>query len=144
MLRKILESHDVTTTAALALYWKSVAKSHTQWDELTVQKGPRQKDLFKDDIMQTLVAQDDTLAQKAREVLPIKMWLPLATRTRFFRRTLSHHIKTNGIQQVILLGGVLDTLAARKEKYPRQHDVKFFEVDHATLLKAKESIYDAQ
>lgn len=144
MLRKILESHDVTTTAALALYWKSVAKSRTQWDELAVQKGQRQKDLFKDDIMQQLVSQDDMLAQKAREVLPIKMWLPLATRTRFFRRALSHHIKTNGIQQVILLGGGLDTLATRKEKYTHHYGVQFFEVDHAALLTAKAALYHAQ
>ncbi|OGT56903.1 MAG: methyltransferase [Gammaproteobacteria bacterium RIFCSPHIGHO2_12_FULL_42_10] len=140
MFRKILDQHNVTTTAALAIFWKDVAKSKANWGQLCVQQGGREKDLFKDEYMSLFV--DDAVTAEGQIKLNEKMWLPLATRTRFFRRTISYFVKAeNHVKQVILLGGGLDTLSVRKVKYTRDHDVKFFEVDQAELLLAKAELY---
>jgi methyltransferase (TIGR00027 family) len=139
MLRKLLEEHTVTTTALLANYWKLIAKAKENWQEICLERGERQKDLFKDPLMQHFV--DPVIKSEAEHRLDKRMWLPLATRTRFFRRTISRAVKHKDIKQIIILGSGFDTLPARKLKYSEQFGVKFFEVDQPNLLECKRMIY---
>ncbi len=140
MLKALLESHNVATTALLANYWKDVAKSKTNWPELCQEEGKREKDLFKDPNLQHFI--NEEVQAEAESRLDKRMWLPLATRTRFFRRTVSDTIKTKDVQQVVILGSGFDTLPVRKAKYTQNHGVRFFEVDQPELLSCKKAIYD--
>jgi methyltransferase (TIGR00027 family) len=138
MLRRLLRAHNVATTALLANYWKHEAKAKKNWGKLCQQPGTREKDLFKDDLMPHFI--DDEIKKHATR-LPEKMWMTLATRTRFFRKTISQSIKKDGIKQVIILGSGFDTLPARKKKYTTESGVQFFEVDQADHLACKAAIY---
>jgi len=134
-LEELLQEHDVATTALLTNFWKDEARQKHRWDELTVKPGTRQKDLYKDDFLRYFY--NPNIAEEAKTRLNHKMWLPLATRTKYFRKTLSQLIKNEGIEQVLILGSGFDTLAVRKSKYP----VQYFEIDYAKILACKESIY---
>lgn len=141
MLRK-----GVSSTALLALYWKHIAKDH--WDQLCQHKGVRKKaHLFKDPVMDQWINEfmgDEVKAavkEEAERILKKPMWLPLATRTRFFRRTIANYVKSQQITQVISLGSGCDTLAVRKTKYSTDYGVKFFEVDNPSILDFKQSTY---
>ena len=134
----LLKEHNVATTALLANYWKFKSKNRNNWSELTIQQGERSKDLFKDELMQHFVNTDIQI--EAEQRLDKRMWLPLATRTRFFRHTVSDAVKNKGIEQIIILGSGFDTLAVRKAKY----NVKFFEIDQPAILNCKEHIYAEQ
>lgn len=136
-LEQLLADHDVATTALLTNYWKDQARSKNQWPELTIQQGSRPKDLYKDSYLSWFYNQD--IAEEAQNRLDKRMWLPLATRTKYFRQTLSQLIKEEEIKQVLILGSGFDTLAVRKKKYP----VTFFEIDYAKILACKESIYQS-
>lgn len=138
MLKKIMQEHNVATTALLSNFWKREAKMKKNWPSLCIEEGVREKDLFKDDLMEHFI--DPAIQIEAEQRLDKRMWLPLATRTRFFRRTVSRAVRT-GIQQVIILGSGLDTLAARKAKYTKDFAVKFFEIDQEKILSCKEAIY---
>jgi methyltransferase (TIGR00027 family) len=141
MLRSILNEHNVSTTAALANYWKHEAGKVENWPDICQAKGNRTKPLFKDNLMQYFI--DEAVCKEA-EVdagLNKKMWLSLATRTRFFRQTISKHIDESDIKQILVLGSGFDTLAARKLSYTNEKEVAFFEIDQANLLKCKASIY---
>lgn len=140
MLKKLLETYNVATTALLANYWKHAAKSKSNWPEFTQEQGEREKDLFKDTNLAHFI--DADVQREAEARLDKRMWLPLATRTRFFRRTVSHAIKTQDIKQVVILGSGFDTLPVRKSKYTRNFGVKFFEVDQPELLSCKQAIYE--
>jgi len=140
MLKKLLETYNVATTALLANYWKHVAKSKNNWSELSQEQGEREKDLFKDTNLERFI--DDDVRREAETRLDKRMWLPLATRTRFFRRTVSEAIKTQDIKQVVILGSGFDTLPVRKSKYTQNFGVKFFEVDQPELLGCKQAIYE--
>lgn len=135
ILEQLLAEHDVATTALLTNYWKDKARSYDQWQDLTIQPGSRTKDLYKDNYLSWFYNQ--SIAEEAENRLDKKMWLPLATRTKYFRQTLSLLIKERGIQQVLILGSGFDTLAVRKKKYP----VRYFEIDYAKILTCKENIY---
>lgn len=137
--KKASEFEGVSKTSFLASYWKNKAKSKDNWPELVQKPGARSKDLFKDSFMTHFV--DPEIGDEAERLLDKKMWLPMATRTRFFRRTISQAVKKQEVKQVILLGGGLDTLAVRKKKYSELFDVKFFEVDQANILNCKQDIY---
>lgn len=141
MLEEILKSFGVPLTAALASYWKDKAKSKENWHELTITQGKRDKDLIKDNLYQLFYT--PAIAKEAELRLDKRMWLPLATRTRYFRRTVSEAIKTQGIQQVLILGSGFDTLAVRKSKYTTQYGVKFFEIDKPEILECKNAIFEA-
>lgn len=134
-LEALLAEYNVATTALLAIYWKNVAKQKVEWPTLTQQQGGRDKDLFKDPIMPLFINDDIKVAAEAR--LNRMQWLPLATRTLYFRRIVSAGIKKDSITQVLILGSGFDTLAVRKKKY----GVSFFEIDQAKLLQCKEAIY---
>lgn len=127
----------VSSTAMLAIYWKNEARKKERWDAICIEKGDRKVDLFKDELMAYFCNGD--IKQAAETRLDKRMWLPLATRTRFFRRTLSHYVKcpSSSIKQVILLGGGCDTLPARKADYP----VRFIEIDKAEVLEVKQRVY---
>ena len=140
MLRKLLDEHDVSTTALLANYWKSVARRKENWDRICQQKGARDKDLFKDDFMEYFI--DEAVAAAGNERLDKKMWLPLATRSRFFRKTVSRHVKQGEAEQVIILGSGFDTLAVRKQKYTEAYGAKFFEIDKPNVLACKQAVYN--
>ncbi|WP_419420541.1 class I SAM-dependent methyltransferase [Legionella sp. D16C41] len=139
MLKKILNSYNVATTALLANYWKYEAKTKENWQKLTQKQGNRQNDLFKDSIMENFI--NEEIKEEADARLDRRMRLPLATRTRFFRHTISNAVKHNDVKQIIILGSGFDTLATRKEKYSKQFGVQFFEIDQPQILKAKEAIY---
>lgn len=139
MLSKILEEHNVATTSLLANYWKYKAKSKENWSTLCQEKGERENDLFKDMLMQHFV--DPNIQTEAEQRLDKRMWLPLATRGRFFRRTVSEAVKHKDVKQVIILGSGFDTLPARKSKYTRDFGVRFFEIDQPQILECKEAIY---
>ena len=139
MLKALLETHNVATTALLALYWKHIAKSKENWPEVCQTTGSREKDLFKDDYLKLFI--NDDVKHEAEQRLDKRMWLPVATRTRFFRRTVSEAVKKQNIQQVIILGSGFDTLPVRKSKYTQNTGVRFFEVDQPELLSCKEAIY---
>lgn len=142
MREKILKDHNVATTSLLANYWKNEAKSKENWPTLTQKQGTREKDLFKDPLMQNFV--NEQVKEEAEQRLDKRMWLPLATRTRFFRQTVSDVVKNKEIKQVIILGSGFDTLPARKIKYTQQFGVRFFEIDQPQILKCKERIYAEQ
>lgn len=142
MQEKILKEHNVATTSLLANYWKNQAKSKENWPTLTQKQGTREKDLFKDPLMQNFVSEQ--VKEEAEQRLDKRMWLPLATRTRFFRRTVSDAVKNKEVKQVIILGSGFDTLPARKMKYTQQLGVRFFEIDQPQILKCKEQIYAEQ
>ncbi len=139
MLETILKENNVATTALLANYWKYQAKSKANWPIMTQKPGDRNRDLFKDTLMQHFINED--VRQEAEARLDKRMWPPLATRTCFFRRTISNAVKSKEIKQVILLGSGFDTLPVRKEKYTKNHHVRFFEVDQKNILTCKEQIY---
>lgn len=139
MLIELLKEYNVATTALLANYWKLVAKSKENWPELCQDKGEREKDLFKDTLMQHFV--DSNIQAESEQRLDKRMWLPLATRGRFFRRTVSESVKNKEVRQVLILGSGFDTLPARKSKYTRDLGVRFFEVDQPQILACKEAIY---
>lgn len=141
MLRKLLEEHNVATTALLANFWKHEAKAKANWAALCQEPGARPNDLFKDDLMSHFI--DADVKTEAEIRLDKRMWLPLATRTRFFRREVSKSIKDKDVTQVIILGSGFDTLAVRKTKYTAEYGVKFFEIDQPPLLECKEKIYAA-
>jgi methyltransferase (TIGR00027 family) len=136
-LEQLLADHDVATTALLTNYWKDQARSKNQWHELAIQQGTRPKDLYKDSYLAWFYNQ--AIAEEAANRLDKRMWLPLATRTKYFRQTLSQLIKEEEIRQVLILGSGFDTLAVRKKKYP----VTFFEIDYAKILACKASIYQS-
>jgi methyltransferase (TIGR00027 family) len=138
-LNDILSKHDVATTAPLTNYWKDVARQASNWEQIAIQRGSRTKDLYKDPLLSLFYNQ--ATAQEAQNRLDIRMWLPLATRSKYFRKTLSHLIKTQNIKQVIILGSGFDTLAARKQKYTEVYGVQFFEIDHEKILNCKAEIY---
>lgn len=139
MLKKILEEYNVATTALLANYWKNEAKSKENWPGLTIKQGKREKDLFKDANMQYFV--NDDIKKEAVERLDKRMWLPLATRTRFFRHTIADAVKNKEVKQIIILGSGFDTLAARKIKYTEKFHANFIEIDKPEILNCKEKIY---
>lgn len=143
MFRKLLEDHNVATTALLANFWKHEAKSKEKWAEICQQQGQREKDLFKDDFMQHFIDPEVEAEVKAdaEQRLDRKMWLSLANRTRFFRQEIAKAVKEKGIKQIIILGSGFDTLPVRKSKYTSDFGVKFFEVDQPQLLECKEKIY---
>lgn len=141
MLEEILKSFGVPLTAALASYWKDKAKSKDNWHELTIHQGKRDKDLIKDNLYQLFYT--PAIAQEAELRLDKKMWLPLATRSRYFRRTISEAVKTQGIQQILILGSGFDTLAVRKAKYTKDYGVKFFEIDKPEIMECKHAILTA-
>lgn len=138
-IKNILEENDVATTALLINYWKNKARQKTNWPLLTQQQGTREKDLFKDSIMPLFI--NEQVENDAKLRLDERMWLPTATRGRFFRRTVSDGVKHKGVKQIILLGSGFDTLAARKEKYTKQFGANFFEIDQDKILKCKAQIY---
>lgn len=142
MLLKLLETHNVATTALLTNYWKSVAKSKENWAALSIKPGVRENDLFKDEFLQHFIDTDGRTKHAAEERLDLRMWLPLATRTRFFRRTVSDAVKSKRVEQVIILGSGFDTLAVRKSKYTSDFGVRFFEVDKPNVLACKRDIYE--
>ncbi|ARB91821.1 class I SAM-dependent methyltransferase [Legionella longbeachae] len=142
MREKILKDHNVATTSLLANYWKNEAKSKENWLSLTQMQGTRENDLFKDPLMQNFV--NEQVKEEAEQRLDKRMWLPLATRTRFFRQTVSDAVKNKEVKQVIILGSGFDTLPARKIKYTQQFGVRFFEIDQPQILKCKEQIYAEQ
>ncbi|WP_131780927.1 class I SAM-dependent methyltransferase [Legionella gresilensis] len=139
MLKKILNDYNVATTSLLANFWKNEAKKKENWPTLTQKQGKREKDLFKDAEMVQFVNED--IKQEAEQRLDKRMWLPLATRTRFFRRTISDAVKHKDVKQIIILGSGFDTLATRKAKYTQQFGTRFFEIDQTSILKCKEEIY---
>ncbi|MGQ3888229.1 class I SAM-dependent methyltransferase [Legionella sp. CNM-1927-20] len=139
MLKKILNDYSVATTSLLANYWKNEAKRKENWPELTQKQGRRDKDLFKDEMMSQFVNED--IKEEAEQRLDKRMWLPLATRTRFFRQTISDAVKNKDVKQIVILGSGFDTLAARKAKYSEHFGVRFFEIDQPQILKSKEEIY---
>ncbi|STX50738.1 O-Methyltransferase involved in polyketide biosynthesis [Legionella busanensis] len=139
MLKKILNDYNVATTALLANYWKDEAKKKENWPTLTQKQGSRDKDLFKDAEMAKFV--NEEIEKEAKERLDKRMWLPLATRTRFFRRTISDAVKHKDVKQIIILGSGFDTLATRKAKYTQQFSARFFEIDQPSILKCKEEIF---
>ncbi len=138
-LRSILTAHNVSTTALLTNYWKNVAKAKENWPTLCQKQGKRDKDLFKDPLMSLFVDADITAEAALR--LDKKMWLSLATRTRFFRRTVSLAVKQKAVKQIIILGSGFDTLPARKLKYTQKFGVKFIEIDQPSILNCKKDIY---
>lgn len=142
MHEKILKDHNVATTSLLANYWKNEAKSKKNWPTLTQKQGAREEDLFKDPLMQNFV--NEQVKEDAEQRLDKRMWLPLATRTRFFRKTVSDAVKNKEVKQVIILGSGFDTLPVRKMKYTQQLGVRFFEIDQPQILKCKEQIYAEQ
>ncbi|QMT59155.1 class I SAM-dependent methyltransferase [Legionella sp. PC997] len=142
MREKILKDNNVATTSLLANYWKKEAKSKENWPALTQKQGTREKDLFKDPLMQNFVSEQ--VKEEAEQRLDKRMWLPLATRTRFFRRTVSDAVKNKEVTQIIILGSGFDTLPARKMKYTQQFGARFFEIDHPQILKCKEQVYSEQ
>jgi methyltransferase (TIGR00027 family) len=140
MLKELLEKYNVATTALLANYWKDKAKSRENWPQLTISQGEREKDLFKDPYLNLFY--DEAVAKEAEERLDQRMCLPLATRTRYFRQTLSEAVKDKHIQQVLNLGSGFDTLAVRKAKYSEQYAVRFFEIDRPEILACKKAIFN--
>lgn len=136
MLDEILRQFSVATTALLANFWKSKAKDREHWPQLTIRQGGREKPLYKDPYLELFI--NEAVAQEASERLDKRMWLPLATRTRYFRQTISEAVKTKGIGQVLILGSGFDTLSFRKKKYP----VHFFEIDQAPILECKHAILE--
>jgi methyltransferase (TIGR00027 family) len=141
MFRMFLKELDVATTAPLTNYWKDKAKSKDNWPALTIQQGKRPKDLFKDPFLNLFY--DDETKTDAEQRLDKRMWLPLATRTRYFRKTVSQAVKEQGIQQIIILGSGFDTLPVRKAKYSESHQVRFFEIDQPKILECKHKVYEA-
>jgi methyltransferase (TIGR00027 family) len=140
MLKGLLKKFDVATTALLTNYWKDKAKSRENWPQLTISQGEREKDLFKDPYLNLFY--DEDVAKEAEERLDKRMWLPLATRTRYFRQTISEAVKGKHIQQILNLGSGFDTLAVRKAKYSEQHAVRFFEIDRPEILACKKAIFN--
>lgn len=142
MYEKILKYYDVAITSALANYWKNEAKSKINWPELTQKQGTRETDLFKDPLMEVFV--NEQVKTEAEKRLDKRMWLPLGTRTRFFRRTVSEAVHSKAVTQVIILGSGFDTLSVRKAKYSQQLGVRFFEVDQPEVLECKKQLLSAQ
>ena len=140
MLKQLLEKFNVATTALLANYWKDQAKSRENWPQLTISQGAREKDLFKDPYLHLFY--DETVAKEAEERLDKRMWLPTATRTRYFRQTISEAVKEKHVKQILNLGSGFDTLAVRKSKYTKQYDVRFFEIDRPEILECKQAIFN--
>lgn len=140
-LKNILSEHGVPSTAALTNYWKDFARLHKNFSAVTISQGQRASDLYKDPYLSLFY--NEHTAIEARNRLDIRMWLPLATRTKYFRKTLSTLIKTDGVQQVVILGAGFDTLAVRKQKYSEVYGVVFYEIDHKKILSCKESIFKA-
>ena len=138
-VRDLLKEYNISTTAVLANYWKTEAKSKKNWPAICQQPGGRERDLFKDSLMGHFF--DAEAKQDAVERLDPRMWLSLASRTRFFRRTVSHAVKHKAVKQVIILGSGFDTLPARKIKYTNELGVTFFEIDQSHLLACKQAIY---
>ncbi|PWY57676.1 SAM-dependent methyltransferase [Legionella qingyii] len=142
MREKILKENNVATTSLLANYWKKESKSKENWPTLTQKQGTREKDLFKDPLMQNFA--NEQVKEEAEQRLDKRMWLPLATRTRFFRRTVSDAVKNKDVKQIVILGSGFDTLPVRKMKYTQQFGARFFEIDQPHILKCKEQIYSEQ
>lgn len=142
MLRKLLDEHAVSTTALLANFWKSEARCEKNWDRLCQKKGAREKDLFKDNLNLMANFIDAEVEREGKERLDENMWLPLATRARFFRKTVSKHVKSGQAEQVIILGSGFDILAASKKKYTTDFNTKFFEIDQPNVLACKKAILD--
>ncbi len=142
MLRNLLQEHAVSTTALLANYWKSEARCEKNWDRLCQKKGARAKDLFKDklNVMEKFI--DEEVVREGKDRLDKNMWLPLATRTRFFRKTVSKHVKNGQAEQVIILGCGFDTLSMSKKKYSAEFKTKFFEIDQPNVLACKKAILE--
>lgn len=141
LIPDLLKKNDVSVTALLTNYWKKKARKQKNWPQLTITQGKRETDLFKDQYMPLLVTPE--VRALATSVLDKRMWLPLATRTRFMRKALSKAIKNSGITQVILLGSGFDLHAANKVKY-KKYNVQFFEIDKPHILACKEEILGAQ
>lgn len=139
MQDKILKDHNVATTSLLANYWKNESRIKENWSLLTQLQGARNQDLFKDSNMQYFINEEVRIEAENR--LDKRMWLPLATRTRFFRRTVSTAVKQKEVTQVVILGSGFDTLPVRKAKYTQQFGVRFFEIDQPQILMCKERIY---
>lgn len=140
MLKKLIEQYNVATTALLTNFWKDKAKSRENWPQLTISQGEREEDLFKDPYLNLFY--DEVVAKEAVERLDKRMWLPLATRTRYFRKTISEAVKEKHIEQILNLGSGFDTLAVRKSKYTQQYNVRFFEIDRPEILACKKAIFN--
>jgi methyltransferase (TIGR00027 family) len=141
MLLELLRQFNVATTALLANYWKNQAKSKENWAELSISPGSREKDLFKDPYLNLF--QHEAVKMEAEQRLDKRMWLPLATRTRYFRKIISNAVKTQGIEQILILGAGFDTLSFRKKKYSEDFGVRFFEIDRASVMDCKQAILEA-
>jgi methyltransferase (TIGR00027 family) len=138
-LKVLIKEHDVATTALLTNYWKDQARRKSNWNDLTIRQGKRAEDLYEDENLKLFYNQQTEI--EATQRLDKRMWLPLATRTKYFRETISTLIKEQGVRQIVLLGSGFDTLAVQ---YRGNHQVKFFEIDHTKILACKESIYQNQ
>lgn len=135
-----MKSHNgVSATAFLTSFWKDESRRETNRKYICVAPGGRKNDLFKDDFMTLFV--DEEVKREGLRRLPKKMWLPLATRCRFFRQAIAKQVKAGEVKQVILLGGGFDTLAVRKNQYSTKYNIKFFEVDQPDILRYKRDVY---
>lgn len=142
MLLELLNIHNVATTALLTNYWKSVSRLKSNWENICIKPGDRPTDLFKDNFLQYFIDSEGKTKSAAEERLDKHMWLPLATRTRFFRRSISDAVKHKHAKQIIILGSGFDTLAVRKAKYTKDFNIAFFEVDKPSILACKTAIYN--
>ena len=138
---KQLSEFTVAFTAFLTSFWKDQARSKENWEKLTITLGSRPKPLFKDPYLKLFY--NDAIAAEGVERLDQRMWLPLATRTRYFRRTISQAVKEQGIEQILILGSGFDTLAVRKAKYSQNFGVRFFEIDRPEIMECKQAIFSA-
>ena len=94
-------------------------------------KNGAKDNLFKDDYMNVFAM---PLAQiEAEKSLPKNMWLSVATKHKYYIKSISKFIKSDQTQQVIFLGGGYTTVPVRKSKYP----VRFFELDRKEVIDRK-------
>jgi O-methyltransferase involved in polyketide biosynthesis len=75
-------------------------------------------------------------------VMEKELLLTILTREKFFRKQASLLIKTENIQQILILGSGLDSFSIRKQKYTQQSGVRFFEFDRAEPLDLKQELLE--
>lgn len=129
----MLINNSVATTALLVTHWKNEARKKDNWPAIAIQPGARDKDLFKDDYYAKYI--NGAVVAEASARLDKRLWLATATRTKFFRKAISQAVK-EGVSQVVLLGGGLDTLAARKP-YAGVH---YYKIDVPEVLAVERQV----